>query len=225
MSVLRFFENAGCALKCTSRQGADIPTFLSRPTGPHLAAFILPSVGRSASAPMPTCQTRDIMRQPAKCRQSHHGGLPSVDLGTNRPLACSAAVGGRACGGSDFCVSAARGSLAVRLADGLSNCCSLTGKRPRDPPRCRSCGHGGYDIPDVHDVHFTGSRSVVFWTAVRMAQDLWSSRARLPMCRRGGRPVSDFVVDPVPNCCRRLRAAAVGIVTGKNEHRRRWPDS
>ena len=39
---LALFENAGCGAKCTSLQGADIPILSIHPTGPHLAAFILP---------------------------------------------------------------------------------------------------------------------------------------------------------------------------------------
>jgi len=40
--LLALSKNAGCGEKCTSLQGADIPDFFSHPTGPHLAAFILP---------------------------------------------------------------------------------------------------------------------------------------------------------------------------------------
>jgi hypothetical protein len=103
----------------------------------------LPSVGRCACAPMLTCQTCEFMRHPTKCRQSDHGGFPSIDLDTNRPSACGAAVGGRAFGGSDFCVSAARGSLAEALVDGLSNCCGSAGKTVLDQPRSRSSDAAG----------------------------------------------------------------------------------
>ena len=51
-------KSKGCGAKCTSRQVADLSLFFSNPTGPHLAAFILPSLGRR-SAPR---QSRTILR-------------------------------------------------------------------------------------------------------------------------------------------------------------------
>jgi hypothetical protein len=59
-------------------------------------AFILPSVGRSPSAPMPPCQTHATMRNRAKHAQSTHCGLRSGNLRTNRPSSCDGAVIGRA---------------------------------------------------------------------------------------------------------------------------------
>src|SRR5260370_1069490 len=50
-------------------------------------AFPLPSCGRAPSAPMPHCKRCELMTAREKRRHSHHGGLRSVDLGTNRPSA------------------------------------------------------------------------------------------------------------------------------------------
>src|SRR5258707_13621413 len=75
-------------------------------------AFPLPSCGRAPSAPMPHCQTCEVLRRFAKYRHSHHGGLRSVDLGTNRSSARSFAVGGCAFRASNFCPSPACGSPA-----------------------------------------------------------------------------------------------------------------
>src|SRR5258708_4069784 len=97
-------------------------------------AFPLPSCGRAPSAPMPHRKICELMRHPAKCRHSHHGGRRSVDLGTNRPSVCGVTFGGRAFGASNFCASAARGSLAEPLVDGLSNCCGFTRKKALHPP-------------------------------------------------------------------------------------------
>src|ERR1700681_3860556 len=59
-------------------------TFFNRPTEPHPAAFILPSVGRVPSAALPHTQTCESVRQNAKHAKTTHHGLRSDDLGTNR---------------------------------------------------------------------------------------------------------------------------------------------
>src|SRR5580704_13606410 len=109
--------------------------FFSRPTEPHPAAFILPSVGRLASAPLPHSQTCENIRHHAKRAQSHHCGLRSGDLGTNRPSACGLPVGGIAPGASRSCKSAARASLVEGMVDAVSNDCVLAGKSALDQPR------------------------------------------------------------------------------------------
>src|SRR5438105_3098953 len=77
-------------------------SFFSRPTAPHLAAFILPSVGRSASPPWSHAQTCENVRHPAKHAQTTHHGLRSDDLGTNRLSAGGlAAVGGAVAGSGE----------------------------------------------------------------------------------------------------------------------------
>src|SRR5258708_807859 len=136
--VLRLEAPAGW---CDEMAKYPNPTNHLRPA--EGGAFPLPSCGRAPSAPMPHRKICELMRHPAKCRHSHHGGRRSVDLGTNRPSVCGVTFGGRAFGASNFCASAARGSLAEPLVDGLSNCCGLTGKRALDQPRSRSSGTRG----------------------------------------------------------------------------------
>src|ERR1700688_3667212 len=52
-------------------------TFFNRPTEPHPAAFILPSIGRVPSAAQPHTQTCENVRPPAKHAQTTHHGLRS----------------------------------------------------------------------------------------------------------------------------------------------------
>ena len=49
---------------------------------PEGGAFILPSVGRSPSAPMPPCQTHTNVRKRASQAQTGHCGLRFGDLRT-----------------------------------------------------------------------------------------------------------------------------------------------
>ena len=113
-----------------------------RPTAPHLAAFILPSVGRVTSTPWPHRQTCDNVRNSTKKSQTAHHGLRSDDLGTNRlstgPLlgdgAAAARPGERRCStvSSPFCTS----------VDVLSGFAGLAGNNALDQPRARSSGVG-----------------------------------------------------------------------------------
>ncbi len=113
-----------------------------RPTAAHLAAFILPSVGRVSSTPWPHRQTCDNVRNSTKKSQTAHHGLRSDDLGTNRlstgPLlgdgAAAASPGERRCStvSSPFCTS----------VDVLSGFAGLAGNNALDQPRARSSGVG-----------------------------------------------------------------------------------
>jgi hypothetical protein len=65
-------------------QDIDHWTLSGRPTAAHLAAFILPSLGRSASPTLPYRHYRDVVRIPAMNAHASHCGLRSNDLGTNK---------------------------------------------------------------------------------------------------------------------------------------------
>jgi hypothetical protein len=85
------------------------PTNHLRPAGG--GAFLLPSVGRFPSAPMPPCQTHATLRNRAKHTKTNHCGLRSSDLGTNRPSLCDGAAIRCALDVLDSCSRSASGSL------------------------------------------------------------------------------------------------------------------
>src|SRR6516162_10036726 len=126
----------------TLRQVFDHCPLSGRPTAARLAAFILPSLGRSASPPLPHRQTCDNVGNSTKKSQTAHHGLRSDDLGTNRlstgPLlgdgAAAARPGERRCStvSSPFCTS----------VDVLSGFAGLTGNNALDQPPARSSGVG-----------------------------------------------------------------------------------
>src|SRR6516164_1977071 len=109
-----------------------------RPTAAHLAAFILPSVGRVTSTPWPHRQTCDNVRNSTKKSQTVHHGLRSDDLGTNRlstgPLlgdgAAAARPGERRCS----TLSPPFGTA----GDVLSGFADLAGNNALDQARARS---------------------------------------------------------------------------------------
>ena len=111
-------------------------TFFRRPTGPHLAAFILPSVGRVASAPSPHCQTHANIRNHANHAQASHCGLRSGNLRTNRPSSCDRAVVGCALNSLDSCSRSASGVLELVLVETRPNGFDLGGNNALDQPRC-----------------------------------------------------------------------------------------
>ena len=94
-----------------SRKTPDVSAFFHRPTAPHLAVFILRSVGRVASRPWPHDQTCENVRHSAKDDQTGNHGLRSDDLGTKRLSA-----GGLLVVGVALAVSGGRNSSAARFA-------------------------------------------------------------------------------------------------------------
>jgi hypothetical protein len=96
--------------KCTLRQGAELASFLPRPTGAHLAPFILQSLGRG-SRPHRSCATlrQTAIRQrlrssilAASCVQVHCSRYAD-SLAVER-VAGSTKVGRRSCGRCALCL-------------------------------------------------------------------------------------------------------------------------
>src|ERR1700674_2860286 len=111
-------------------------TFFRRPTGPHLAAFILQSVGRVPSAPMPHHQTHANMRNHANHAQASHCGLRSGDLRTKRPSSRNPGVIGCAVNSLDSRNRSASGPFELELVETRPKCCDLAGNNALDQPCC-----------------------------------------------------------------------------------------
>src|SRR6266446_8852768 len=110
----------------------------SRPTAAHLAAFILPSLGRVACPAWPHSQTCENLRRCAKHAQTNHHGLRSDDLGTTRRSAGGAVVVGDALPGPGERGSSAGRSWFGTSADVLSAFGGLAGNSALAQPRSRS---------------------------------------------------------------------------------------
>src|SRR5260370_620141 len=139
-------EMLGVSLGSASRgvrRAGKIPQSDQPPAPSRRRRFSLAVVRSCTLRPHASRKRCELMRHPAKCRHSHHGGLRSVDLGTNRPSLCGVTFGERAFGAPDFCASSALGSLAELLVGGPPSCCDLAGKSALDQPRCRSSGARG----------------------------------------------------------------------------------
>jgi hypothetical protein len=78
----------------TLRQVSDMFPLSDRPTAAHLAAFILPSLGRLASATLLLSHWCEILRIAAMGVHASHCGLRTDDVGTNKRSIGALAVDG-----------------------------------------------------------------------------------------------------------------------------------
>jgi hypothetical protein len=102
------------------------------PTARHLAAFY-PAFLRCSVGLRLRASPSDMRKHPTTC-EIHCSG----DVATNRPSACSIAVGGHALRASDLCKSSARAPFLEVSAEYLSNVFGFAAKSALDQPRCRS---------------------------------------------------------------------------------------
>lgn len=121
-----------------SRKTPDVSSFFHRPTAPHLAVFILPSIGRLISHRWPHCQTYENMRHSATDDQTSHHRLRSDDLGTKRLSAGGFGVVSVARPGADDCFSLGSRSWFCISADVLSGFAGFAGNNALDQTRARS---------------------------------------------------------------------------------------
>ena len=109
-----------------------------RPTAAHLAAFILPSLGRLASATLLLGHWCDILRIAAMGVHASHCGLRTDDVGTNKRSIGELAVDGCAFETRDDGDCSAAGWSLERCSNSVADCCGFDGNNALDQPRARS---------------------------------------------------------------------------------------
>jgi len=115
-----------------------------RPTAAHLAAFILPSRGWSASATPALGHSCDILRIPAIDEHPGHCCLRTDDVGTNKWSIGAFVVDGRAFETRDDGDCSAAGRSLGALFGSFADCCGFDGNNALDQPRSR-CSEAATD--------------------------------------------------------------------------------
>ena len=124
--------------KATSCQVFNHLPLSTRPTAAHLAAFILPSLGRLASATLLLGHWCDILRIAAMGVHASHCGLRRDDVGTNKRSIGELAVDGCAFETRDDGDCSAAGRSFGALFDSVADSCGFDGNNALDQPRSRS---------------------------------------------------------------------------------------
>jgi hypothetical protein len=109
-----------------------------RPTAARLAAFILPSLGRSASATPPLGHWCDILRTAAMEVNASHCDPRTDDVGTNKRSIGALAVDRCAFETRDDGDCSAAGRSLGALFGLFADCCGFDGNNALDQPRSRS---------------------------------------------------------------------------------------
>jgi hypothetical protein len=182
------------AQRRTSPKVLATGVLLARPTAAHLAAFILPSLGRSASPTLPYRHYRDVVRIPAMNAHASHCGLRSNDLGTNKLSTGDFTVDGCALDTRDDGTSSAVGWSLGRSLDSLAGGRGFDGNSALDQPRSRSSaaetepGTGSSERGAVSDAVSRNSMVVSFGMsksgASPLATDVATASANLTSGRR-----------------------------------------
>jgi hypothetical protein len=109
-----------------------------RPTAARLAAFILPSFGRSASPTLPCRHCHDALRTFAIYGHASHSRFRSDDLGTNKLSTGDLAVEECSFDTRDAGAFSADATPFELSFNWLAGCCGLMGNNALDHPRSRS---------------------------------------------------------------------------------------